>query len=430
MNYEELLESRNGAAMKKEQMPFGSFYKKMQDKKYTNVVDLRSELLNSLVFNEALVAESQAVAQLNNNHQIHFSVNADSAGIYGITLEPGNYHTYERLLDENPAIVAGKGFIDNTVTQLFEFTEYLHEHGIYHVCYAPNNLFARKGDNSMMMLFHGSAYDNIRDKKMLYLGVEQYVAPEVLDGSTADARSDVYSLGRFLEFLYRDSGLPFEQKSVLKKATEADPEKRYQTVTEMQSAMKQRSNTRKFIFTLIGALLATLIFVGMFFSLVPEQEDIEYVAPVEEKQTDDLLDDGFDPTTELGAVPDTTIKVDEKKMKEFEAKAEQIFRKQFAKEAERILSRVYNSDKMNGDENAFMALSSSANEELMRKQGEMAGQAGLSNTKGQRIASEIIDQVTNRLKAKVGSSSSKGIQREQTSDESQIKSMVDPINQE
>lgn len=430
MNYEELLESRNGSAMKKERMPFGSFYKKMQDKKYTNVVDLRGELLNSIVFNEALVAESQTVANLNNNHQIHFSVNADSAGIYGITLEPGNYHTFEWLLDENPAIVASKGFIDNTVKQLIEFTEYLHEHGIHHVCYSPNNLFARKSDNHVMMLFHGSAYENIRDKKMLYTCVEEYVAPEVFEGISADDRSDVYSLGRFLEFLYRDSGLPYELKSVLKKATEADPDKRYQSITEMNAAMKQRTNTRKFIITLVGALLATLIFIGLFFSLVPEQEDIEYVAPVEEKQTDDFLDDGFDPTTELGATPDTTMKVDDKKMKEFEAKAEQIFRKQFAKEAERILSRVYNSEKMNGDENAFMSLSSSANEELMRKQGELAGQAGLSNTKGQRIAGEIIDQVTNRLKSKIGSSSSKGIQREQSSDETQVKSMVDPINKE
>ena len=427
MNYEELLESRNGSAMKKEQMPFGSFYKKMQDKKYANVIDLRGELLNSLVFSEALVAESQAVASLNNNHQIHFSVNADSAGIYGITLEPGNYHTYERLIDENPAIVAGKGFIDNTVKQLLEFTEYLHEHGIHHVCYAPNNLFARKGDNSMMMLFHGSAYENIRDKKMLYVGVEQYVAPEVLDGYAADDRSDIYSLGRFLEYLYRDSGLPYELKGVLKKATEEDPDKRYQTIAEMRSAMKQRASTRTFIFTLVGALLATLLIVGLFFSLVPEQEDIEYVAPVEEKQTDDLLDDGFDPTTELGATPDTTVKVDDKKMKEYEAKAEQIFRKQFTREAERILSKVYSSDKMNADENVFRSLSSSANQELMRKQGELVGQSGLSNSKGQRIAGEIIEQVTNRLKAKVGSNS-KGIQHEQPSDETEVKSMVDPIN--
>ena len=125
--------------------------------------------------------------------------------------------------------------------------------------------------------------------------------------------------------------------------------------------------------------------------------------------------------------PDSTKHVDEKQMREYEAKAEQIFRKQFTKEAERILSRVYNSDKMNGDENAFMSLSSSANEELMRKQGELTGQAGLSGSKGQRIAGEIIEQVTNRLKSKMNSSSSKGIQREATPDEPPLKGNVEPV---
>jgi hypothetical protein len=218
-------------------------------------------------------------------------------------------------------------------------------------------------------------------------------------------------------------------KNVVKKATDANPDKRYQTVTELRGAMKQRTNARRSVLTFVGALAVTLILVGGYFSFMPEQEDIEYVAPVQETEPeDDLLDDGFDPTTELGMAPapDTVGRVDDKKMKEYEAKAEQIFRKQFTKEAERILSKVYNSDKMNGDENVFMSLSSSANEELMRKQGELSGQAGLSGSKGQRIAGEIIEQVTNRLKSKV-SSSSKGIQREATPDDPKPKSMVEPV---
>ena len=39
MNYEELLESRNGAAMAKQSVPFGMMYKKMVDGKYNNIID-------------------------------------------------------------------------------------------------------------------------------------------------------------------------------------------------------------------------------------------------------------------------------------------------------------------------------------------------------------------------------------------------------
>jgi hypothetical protein len=226
--------------------------------------------------------------------------------------------------------------------------------------------------------------------------------------------------------------MPFELKNVVKKATDTTPKHRYQTVTEFRSAMKQRTNARRSLLTFVGALAVTLILVGGYFTFMPEQEDIEYVAPVEEKEPiDDLLDDGFDPTTELGMAPDSTKHVDEKQMREYEAKAEQIFRKQFSKEAERILSKIYNNERMNADENAFMTLSSSANAELLKKQSELSGQAGLNDTKAQRIASDIIDQVTNRLKSKMSSTSnSKGIQRESPTEETQVKSMVEPIKNE
>lgn len=434
MNYEELLESRNGAALKKEKMPFGSFYKKMQEKKYVNVVDISNALLADTFFCDALEAESKRVAELTTRHQLHFTVNSDSAGVYGITLEQGNFHTCKRLLFDNPATIAEKGFVDNAIKQVMEAAEQLHEQGIYHVCYSPDNIFIRRGDNMVMLLLHGSSYVRIRDKKLLYEGAEDYVAPEVLEGNAADERSDIYSIGKFIEFLYHESEVPIEQKSVLKKATDPDPDKRYQTVVEMEAALRSRTNARKTVLSVAAAIAITLLVVSIFFSMLPEQDDIEYVEPVKEEQPDDLLDDGFDPTTELGVAPTDTVaaeRVDDKKMREYEAKAEQIFRKQFTKEAERVLSKVYTPERMSADENVFMTLSSSANAELLKKQSELGSQSGLNDTKSQRIASEIIDQVTNRLKAQMGNSSnSKGIQREVTTEEPQAKSMVEPIKTE
>lgn len=432
MNYEELLESRNGAALKKEPLPFGSFYKKMQDKKYVNVVDINHVLLTNTLFCDALVAESKQVTELKSRHQLHYTVSSDSAGIYGLLLESGNFHTFKRLLFDNPAVIAEKGFVDSAVKQVLEAAQQLHEQNIFHVCYSPDNIFIRRGDNMLMLLLHGSSYSHIRDKKLLYGDVEDYIAPEVLDGGIADDRSDIFSIGKFIEFLYQESEIPLEQKSVLKKATDPDPDKRYQTIAEMQAALRSRSNARKTLMTIVGAVVATILVVSFFFSMMPEQDDIEYVEPVKEVQPDDLLDDGFDPSTELGMAPDTTAeRVDDKKIKEYEAKAEQIFRKQFSKEAERILSKVYNNERMNADENAFMTLSSSANAELLKKQSELSGQAGLNDTKAQRIASDIIDQVTNRLKSKMSSTSnSKGIQRESPTEETQVKSMVEPIKNE
>lgn len=398
MNYEELLESRNGSAMAKQPLPFGWMHKKLLEGKYVNVVDLRDDLKDSLVFTDALVTEAEQNKTLTDSRQIHFTTLNDSAGLYGVAVE-GHFRTYAQLLAEQPAIVAQKNFINNTIKGLLQLTAFLHEKGIYHVCYAPNNVFSRKGDNEVMLLFHGSAYKAMNDQHELYGDSAAFVAPEVLEEGIIDERSDIYSIGKFMEVLYQQSEVPFELKSVIKKATAADPEKRFGSADEMLKTINNRQNTRSSLVMGIAALLIVAVCFGLYFSLVPERENIEFVKPVSEEETDDLLDEGFDPLTEMGMVGDTTAgSIDQKRMREYEAKAEQIFRKNFTREAERVLSKIYNDDGMRATEKNFLAGSHSTMEELVKAQAKLGAQAGLNDARSQLLATQIIDQVTNRLK--------------------------------
>ena len=398
MNYEELLESRNGAAMAKQPLPFGWMHKKLLEGKYVNVVDLRDDLRDSLVFTDALVTEAEQNKSLTDSRQIHFTTLNDSAGLYGVAVE-GHFRTYAQLLAEQPAIVAQKNFINNTIKGLLQLTAFLHEKGIYHVCYAPNNVFSRKGDNEVMLLFHGSAYKAMNDQHELYGDSAAFVAPEVLEEGIIDERSDIYSIGKFMEVLYQQSEVPLELKSVIKKATAADPEKRFGSADEMLKTINNRQNTRSSLVMGIAALLIVAVCFGLYFSLVPERENIEFVKPVSEEETDDLLDEGFDPLTEMGMVGDTTAgSIDQKRMREYEAKAEQIFRKNFTREAERVLSKIYNDDGMRATEKNFLAGSHSTMEELVKAQAKLGAQAGLNDARSQLLATQIIDQVTNRLK--------------------------------
>ena len=321
MNYEELLESRNGAAMAKQPLPFGWMHKKLLEGKYVNVVDLRDDLRDSLVFTDALVTEAEQNKTLTDSRQIHFKTLNDSAGLYGVAVE-GHYRTYAQLLAEQPAIVAQKNFINNTIKGVLQLTAFLHEKGIYHVCYAPNNVFSRKGDNEVMLLFHGSAYKAMNDQHELYGDSAAFVAPEVLEEGIIDERSDIYSIGKFMEVLYQQSEVPLELKSVIKKATAADPEKRFGSADEMLKTINNRQNTRSSLVMGIAALLIVAVCFGLYFSLVPERENIEFVKPVSEEEPDDLLDEGFDPLTEMGMVGDTTAgSIDQKRMRESSRKS-------------------------------------------------------------------------------------------------------------
>ena len=421
MNYEELVETRDVRKSNKVKMPFGYFHKRQIDGKYSNFVEFLDELSDNILFAECLKKDCEVTAQVSDKHQLHFTPNTEDGanGIYAVAVEPGNYLTIGQLLYEVPSVVAQKDFLENTVKDLLQLTITLNEKGVQQVCFAPTNVFVRRNDNSVRLLLHGSPFHRLSAYDTLYEGVEEYIAPEVLRGEAPTDRSDVYGLGKFIDYLNASSGMPIYLKSIIKKATSEDPEARYATVADFRKALSQRKAAFKSAITSLCAIAIALILVGLFFTLTPDTEVVEFIKPVEEPISEELLDEGFDPTTELGVAADSATiakaikdyqmkdsdKIDEKKIREFEAKGEAIFRKQFTKEAERILSGVYNGRTMAGGQKAFEAASSKAMEELVEKQIELGENSSLSKEKSTNIATQIIEQITEHKKAEMDKSS-------------------------
>ena len=425
MNYEELLETRDVRKTNKLRLPYGYFYKRLIDGKYSNFVEFNDELADNISFNSCITKECEALSQIKSKHQLRFTPNEGGDGIYAVAVEPGNYINFEQLLNESPAVVAKGDFMDSTISDLVSATAELHQQGIQYLCFAPSNVLVRKSDNSVRLLLHGSFFLPLKSQEEMFDGVEDYIAPEVMAEGKADDRSDVYSLGKFIDYLYASSGLPFELKHVIQKATAENPEDRYASVEDMYSHLKRNRTVRRTGTIAVAALAIALIVVGLFFEMLPNTEPIEFVKPVEEPIEESLLDEGFNPLTELGPDADSATiaraiqdymlndsdKVDEKKMREFEAKAEQIFRKQYTKAADLILSKIYNSERMNNTEKNFKANSEEVMKELVEKQRELAANSSLSDATAQRIASEIIDQLTEKKKAALENKPNYGFQK-------------------
>jgi serine/threonine protein kinase len=421
MNYEELVETRDVRKSNKVKMPYGYFHKRQIDGKYSNFVEFLDELSDNILFAECLKKDCEVAAQISDRHQLHFTPNAEDGanGIYAIAVEPGNYLTIGQLLNEVPSVVAQKGFLENTIKDLLQLTTTLNEKGVQQVCFAPSNVFVRRNDYDVRLILHGSSFHRLGAEDTLYDGIEEYIAPEVLRGETPTDRSDVYGLGKFIEYLNASSGLPIYLKSIIKKATSENPEARYATVADFRKALSQCKATVKSAVMSLSAIAIALILAGLFFTLTPDTEAVEFVKRVEEPISEELLDEGFDPSTELGAAADSATiakaikdyqmkdsdKIDEKKLREFEAKGEAIFRKQFSKEAERILSGVYNKRSMSGGQKSFEEASSKAMGELVEKQIELSEHSSLPSEKSQRIASEIIEQITEKKKAEMSKES-------------------------
>ena len=409
MNFEELLETRDVRKTTKVRLPYGYFYKRLIDGKYSNFVEFHDEVADHVAFSNCVRTEAADMEKIGNKHQLHFVPNEGDGGVYAIAVEVGNFITFDQLLNENPAVIARESFAADTLRDLVEITELLNDKGIYHVCFAPCNVLARKNDSTVRLLCHGSFYAKL-DQETLYDGLEDYVAPEVLAGGEITARADVYSLAKFVGWLYHSAGLPLEWRHVIARATAEDPERRYSSVKEFYNALINYKNMRRTALVGFAAIAIALAIVGCYFYMLPQPEQVEYVKAVEEPIPDDMLDEE-NLLYGLGADADSatiativakqmrlkdSLSIDEKEMKASQAKAEQIFRKQFTKEADRILSKVYNNKQMNLNEKDFMARSRSMTEELAKVEQELAKSSNLGNERSQRIASEIIDQLTTK----------------------------------
>ena len=178
----------------------------------------------------------------------------------------------------------------------------------------------------------------------------------------------------------------------------------------MRQAINKARTIRKTGVIGASALAIALCLVGFYFYLLPSTEPVEFVKPVKEPIPDDLFEDNMSEYLGIGDDLDSatiaaivaqekqndTTSVDEKRMRLYNAKAEAIFRKQFTKAADVIISRVYNTESMNGEQKVFAAKSKQMTEDLAKKQQELASQTNLSNDRTQAIAAEIIENITRK----------------------------------
>ena len=412
MNYEELLIAKAGGKLNQSRLPIGEFFRAKMGSKYQSTVDIHESLTANITFCEGLKSECEENVTIVDKHQLHFTPVMQDNDIVRLSVsEPGQYMSFAELLSETPSVVAQPNFLLNVLEGLVSITTLLHKKGIRHICYSPKTVFVRKGSLTPMLLSHGSYYLGLSDLEGFFGDDAQYVAPEVLQRGTIDDRCDVYSIGKFMQSLGAVSEMPIEYRRVLKKATSEMPEDRYNTPEEMLSSVRKQHHFVKSAIFVALSLVAALVCVGLYFDMFPETNPVEFVKPVPRQPTDDLLDDGFDPT-ELGVTNSgDSLIYDEATERDYAAKAEEIFRKKYTEEADRILSKIYNKDYMSNAEKKFTAESQSTIDELMKKQAELGESAGLTPERSQLIATEIIDHITEQKKKEMGGTNSRAIQK-------------------
>lgn len=154
------------------------------------------------------------------------------------------------IYEEMPNIVGNQDRIRPIYSSVLDALEYAHNQGVIHRDLKPQNILLNCDEDVVVSDFGlGREFDAESTRQTLTgygLGTPLYMAPEQINhAKNADERSDIFSLGRILHELYTGkiivssfdtSGLLPEIAVLVRRCTNQDPTKRFQSVTELKTA--------------------------------------------------------------------------------------------------------------------------------------------------------------------------------------------------
>ena len=161
----------------------------------------------------------------------------------------------------------------NFLIQVAEGLEYAHQEGIIHQDIKPDNVFVRANDRVRIVDF-GLACPAGAGEDLDLAGTPYYMAPEQIEGSSVDERTDIYSLGitayeiftgerpfpgsdvndvlkAHREALVPDccllnSTIPAAMNGFIQKATQKEAAKRHQSMGEVLADLRPLANNHLF----------------------------------------------------------------------------------------------------------------------------------------------------------------------------------------
>ena len=141
-----------------------------------------------------------------------------------------------------------------TLTNILHGLEHAHEQGILHCDLKPENILLDKTERITDFNFSHNSHEGIQNSNSTNAGTFDYMSPEQRTGKTLTRSTDTYSLGvMFYEMLIgkkpdhyqpkkmAEQGHPTWTDQFFLKATDPNPEQRFQTANEMLEFINQNA---------------------------------------------------------------------------------------------------------------------------------------------------------------------------------------------
>ena len=156
--------------------------------------------------------------------------------------------------------------IKSLLVDICDALNYMHQRGIFHCDLKPENILVTTNDCHPKIIDIGLPETEYKTDRELLIKENEFIAPELIKGEEADPRSDVYSLGKIIEFIIERNMLS-QYRSVATHCTQFSREQRFDSISEVRSLITKGFSAVKLIilFVVLAAIaVAAYMYVPKF----------------------------------------------------------------------------------------------------------------------------------------------------------------------
>lgn len=147
--------------------------------------------------------------------------------------------------------------VKNVIVDLCDGLNYMHRNGIVHCDLKPENVMITANDLRVKIIDIGLPETDYKTDHELLIKENEFIAPELFKGEEADPRSDVYSLGKIVEFIIERNMLD-QFSSVATHCTQFSREQRFDNILAVKSEITKSHSYMKLILLAIALVVIGL----------------------------------------------------------------------------------------------------------------------------------------------------------------------------
>lgn len=217
---------------------------------------LKPAYAGDIRYQEALRKEFETGFRLEHPNLVRY-ISFDAEGIL---MEYVDGDTLSELLRRQPEYFCNNDNLIRFLSQLLDAVQYLHEHQVLHLDLKPENILLAHINHDVKLVDLGCCLtDTFTDTPGR---TPYFAAPEQLNPSMpVDERTDLFAVGRILQFINGVTPLPPHVLSISKQCQSLSPDDRPSSAEAVRNALNQQVRRRRGLRRLRIAALITLLLV-------------------------------------------------------------------------------------------------------------------------------------------------------------------------